>query len=205
MIVKLYEENPNPKTVNQIVDSLNNGGLVIIPTDTVYGIACSLSNAGAIETLAEIRNKKVKEANFSVMCHDISQIADITKPLSTQVFKLLKKNFPGPFTFILEANNKLTKLLKFSRKNVGIRIPNNNIALEIIRALNEPLVITSVKSDDDDITEYITDPELIHERYEHIVNYVVDGGIGKNEGSTVVDCTKNEPEIIRQGEKEFVF
>ncbi|NLK15410.1 MAG: threonylcarbamoyl-AMP synthase [Bacteroidales bacterium] len=205
MIIKLYEENPNPRQVNQIVESLAAGGLVIIPTDTVYGIACSLSNVQAIETLAEIRSKKVKEANFSVMCHDISQISEITKPLSTQTFKLLKRNLPGPFTFILEANNKLTKLLKFSRKSVGVRIPNNNIALEIIRALNEPLVITSVKNDDDDIIEYITDPELIHDNYKDIVAYVVDGGIGNNEGSTVVDCTADEPVVVRQGEKELLL
>jgi tRNA threonylcarbamoyl adenosine modification protein (Sua5/YciO/YrdC/YwlC family) len=199
MIIRLYEENPNPRQVRQIVDCLTNGGLVVVPTDTVYGIACSLNNVKAIEALAQIRNKKVKEANFSVVCHDISQIADFTKPLPNHIFKLLKKNLPGPFTFILEANNKLAKLLKFSRKNVGIRIPENSITLEIVRTLNEPLVITSVKNEDDDIDEYITDPELIWENYQGIVDFVVDGGIGKNEGSTIVDCTTEEPEIIRQG------
>ncbi len=205
MIIRLYEENPNPRQVRQIVDCLAIGGLVVVPTDTVYGIACSLNHVSAIEALAQIRNKKVKEANFSVVCHDISQIADFTKPLPNHVFKLMKKNLPGPFTFILEANNKLTKLLKFSRKNVGIRIPNNNITLEIIRTLNEPLVITSVKNNDDEIEEYITDPELIWENYQGVVDFVVDGGIGENEGSTIVDCTLEEPEITRQGLGELFF
>ena len=199
MIIRLYEENPNPKQIRQIVDCLAAGGLVVVPTDTVYGIACSLNHVKSIETLAQIRNKKLKEANFSVMCHDISQIADITKPLPNHVFRVLKKNLPGPFTFILEANIKLTKLLKFNRKNVGIRIPNNNITLEIIRNLNEPIVITSVKNEDDDIVEYLTDPELIFENYQNTVDLVVDGGLGKNEGSTIVDCTTDELEIIRQG------
>lgn len=198
MIIKLYEKNPNQRQVDQVTEYLSNGHLVIVPTDTVYGIACSLCNAKAIEALSEIRNKNKKEANFSVVCHDLSQLSEITKPLTTQTFKLLKKNLPGPFTFILEANNKLTKILKFNRKNIGIRIPNNNITLEIVRNLNQPLVITSVKSDED-IVEYITDPELIWENYSGVVSCVVDGGIGKIEGSTVVDCTTDEYVIIRQG------
>ncbi|MDD4746733.1 MAG: L-threonylcarbamoyladenylate synthase [Salinivirgaceae bacterium] len=199
MIIRLYEENPNPKQIRQVVDCLSDGGLVIVPTDTVYGIACSLQHVKSIETMAHIRNKKLKESNFSVVCSDISQIADFTRPLSNNIFRLLKKNLPGPFTFILEANNKLTKILKFSRKNVGIRIPNNSIILEIIRVLGEPLVITSVKNEDDEIAEYITDPELIYENYQNSVNLVIDAGIGQNVGSTIVDCTLDEPEITRQG------
>ena len=199
MIIRLYEENPNPKQVRQVIDCLTDGGLVIVPTDTVYGIACSLKHVKSIETMAQIRNKKLKESNFSIVCSDISQIADITRPLPNHVFRMLKKNLPGPFTFILEANNKLTKTLKYSRKSVGIRIPNNNITLEIIRALGEPVVITSVKNEDDEIVEYITDPELIYENYKNHVDLVIDAGIGQNKGSTIVDCTLAEPEIIRQG------
>ena len=204
MIVKLYEENPNPRHIQQIANCLSDGGLVIVPTDTVYAIVCSLNHVESIEAIAHIRNKKIKEANFSIICHNISQISDIVKPLSQNIFKLIKKNLPGPFTFILPANNKLAKILKFGRENVGIRIPDNNITLEIARTLGAPLITASVKNDDD-IIEYITDPELIHEQYGDTVDIVVDGGIGNNEGSTIIDCTGSEPEIVRQGIKDVEY
>ncbi|HON18141.1 MAG TPA: L-threonylcarbamoyladenylate synthase [Salinivirgaceae bacterium] len=203
MLVKLYNQNPNPRVIRQVVDCLDSGGLVVVPTDTVYGVACSLNHVEAIDSLAKIRNKKIKEANFSVVCSDLSQISEFTKPLSNDVFKLLKRNLPGPFTFILEANNKLTKLLKYPRKSVGIRIPDNSIIIEIIKSLDTPLVITSVKDPDDEILEYVTNPELIWEKYRNVVDIVIDAGTGGMVGSTIVDCTGDQPMIVRQGSGEL--
>lgn len=205
MLLSIHPENPNPRLVRQVTECLANGGLVVVPTDTVYGIACSLRHARAIESMAEIRNKKVKEANFSLLCSDISQISQFTKSLSTETFKLLKRNLPGPFTFILEANNQLTKVLRFSRKNVGVRIPAHNVPIEIIRLLEEPLVITSVKDPDDDIIEYLTNPELIWENLRGTVDMVIDSGIGGITPSTVVDCTGDEPVIVREGAGDLVW
>ncbi len=205
MLLSIHPETPNPRLVRQAMECLANGGLVVVPTDTVYGIACSLRHARAIESMAEIRNKKVKEANFSLLCSDIRQISQYTKPLSTETFKLLKRNLPGPFTFILEANNQLTKVLRFSRKNVGVRISAHNVPIEIIRLLQEPLVITSVKDPVDDITEYLTNPELIWENLRGTVDMVIDSGIGGITPSTVVDCTGDEPVIVREGAGQLIW
>lgn len=204
MIIRLFNENPNPRSVQQIVNCLNKGGLAIVPTDTVYAVVCSINHIVAIETIAQIRDKKAKIFNFSIICSDIAQVAEITKPIPNTVFKLLKKNLPGPFTFILPTNHKSAKILKCSRESVGIRIPDNNITIEIVKTLGHPLITMSVKNEDN-IVEYITDPELIHEQYGKNVEIVVDGGIGSNEGSTVVDCTAEYPEIIRQGIRELVL
>ena len=198
MLVKLYPENPNPKTIDQIVDVLKKGGIIIYPTDTVYGMGCDITNQRAIEKVCRLRGVKPDKANFSFICSDLRHISDYVKPIDTTVFRLLKKALPGPFTFIFNANNNVPKLLSSNKKTVGIRVPDNNIAREIVLRLGNPILSTSIH-DDDEVIEYSTDPELIHEKYEHSVDMVVDGGYGDNEPSTVVDCTSGDFEIIRQG------
>ena len=204
MLIRLYEENPSPKHIKQVVEVLKNGGLVIYPTDTVYGLGCDIRNHKAIEKLAKIKGLDSKKANFSFICKDLSQVAEYTTPISNHIFKIMKRNLPGPFTFILEANNKVPKLLKNRKKTLGIRVPNNNIILEIVAELGNPVLTTSIR-DDDDIVEYTTDPELIHEKYADIVDLVVDGGYGNTEASTIVDCTGEDIEIIREGIGELIY
>jgi len=198
MLIRIHPENPSERQINQVVDILKNGGVIIYPTDTVYGLGCDINNSKAVERIARLKEIKLEKANFSFICHDLSHLSDFTKPLNNDVFKLMKRNLPGPFTFILEANNNVPKLFKSKKKTVGIRIPDNNIALEIVKALGNPIMSTSIH-DTDDIIEYTTDPELIHERYENLVDAVIDGGFGNNTASTVVDCSDNEITIIRQG------
>ena len=198
MLVKLYPENPNSKTIDQIVDVLKRGGIIIYPTDTVYGMGCDITNQRAIEKVCRLRGVKPEKANFSFICSDLRHISDYVKPIDTTVFRLLKKALPGPFTFIFNANNNVPKLLSSNKKTVGIRVPDNNIAREIVLRLGNPILSTSIH-DDDEVIEYSTDPELIHEKYEKSVDMVVDGGYGDNEPSTVVDCTSGDFEIIRQG------
>jgi tRNA threonylcarbamoyl adenosine modification protein (Sua5/YciO/YrdC/YwlC family) len=198
MLIKIYPENPSPKYIQQVVESLKNGGLIIYPTDSVYAIACNLYQPKAVVKLAQLKGIKPEKANFSLICADLSHLSEFAKPLDNAVFKIMKKALPGPYTFILEASNKVPKIFQHNKKKIGIRVPNNAIALEIVKELGNPLVSTSVK-DDDEIIEYTTDPELIHERYKDYVDYVVDGGFGKNEASTVLDCSGNEIEIIREG------
>ncbi|HSM48247.1 MAG TPA: L-threonylcarbamoyladenylate synthase [Draconibacterium sp.] len=197
MLVKLFNENPNQREILRIVDVLRKGGLIIYPTDTVYGLGCDITNAKAVEKVARIKNVKVEKNNFSFICSDLSHISDFTKPISNTVFKLMKKNLPGPFTFILEANNNVPKYFK-GKKTVGIRVPDNNIIREIIRELGNPILSTSIH-DEDEILEYSTDPELIHEKYQEIADIVVDGGYGEFTPSTIVDCTGDEITIIREG------
>lgn len=203
MILKLFDCNPNPKQVEKVIELLDRGGVIIYPTDSVYGIGCDMRNHRAIERVARIKGVKSEHANFSIICHDLSHISDYTKPISNPIFKLMKRNLPGPFTFILNANNKVPAIFQSNKKTVGIRVPNNNILLGIVREYGHPLVNTSVHNNDE-IVEYITDPELIHERYGDLVDLVIDGGIGNNEGSTIVNCTGDEPEIIRQGIGELI-
>lgn len=203
MLVKLFNENPNQREILKIVDVLRKGGLIIYPTDTVYGLGCDITNAKAVEKVARIKNVKVEKNNFSFICSDLSHISDFTKPISNSVFKLMKKNLPGPFTFILEANNNLPKYFK-GKKTVGIRIPDNNIIREIIRELGNPILSTSIR-DEDEILEYSTDPELIHEKYEEIADIVVDGGYGEFIPSTIVDCTGDEILIVREGKGVLEF
>jgi tRNA threonylcarbamoyl adenosine modification protein (Sua5/YciO/YrdC/YwlC family) len=198
MLVKLYPENPNTKTIDQVVDVLKKGGIIIYPTDTVYGMGCDITNQRAIEKICRLRGIKPEKANLSFICSDLRHISDYIKPIDTTVFRLLKKALPGPFTFILNANNNVPKLLSSNKKTVGIRVPDNNIAREIVRTLGNPILSTSIY-DDDEVIEYSTDPELIHEKYQESVDIVIDGGYGDNEASTVVDCTSGEFEIIRQG------
>lgn len=198
MLIKIYPENPNPKAIEQAVEVLKKGGIIIYPTDTVYGLGCDITNQKAIERICKIRGIKPEKANFSFICSDLSHISDFIKPIDTTVFRLLKKALPGPFTFIFNANNNVPKLLSSNKKTVGIRVPDNNIAREIVRILGNPILSTSIK-DDDELIEYSTDPELIHEKYEELVDLVIDGGYGDNLASTVVDCTSGEFEVIREG------
>ncbi len=203
MLVKLFNENPNLREILKIVDVLRKGGLIVYPTDTVYGLGCDITNAKAVEKVARIKNVKVEKNNFSFICSDLSHISDFTKPISNSVFKLMKKNLPGPFTFILEANNNVPKYFK-GKKTVGIRVPDNNIIREIIRELGNPILSTSVH-DEDEILEYSTDPELIHEKYKEIAEIVIDGGYGDFIPSTIVDCTADEIVIVREGKGVLEF
>jgi len=198
MLIKIYPENPNPKAIEQVVDVLKKGGIIIYPTDTVYGLGCDITNQKAIERICKIRGIKPEKANFSFICSDLSHISDYVKPIDTTVFRLLKKALPGPFTFIFNASNNVPKLLSSNKKTVGIRVPDNDIAREIVKVLGNPILSTSIK-DDDELIEYSTDPELIHEKYEDLVDLVIDGGYGDNEPSTVVDCTMGDFEVIREG------
>ncbi len=198
MILKLYEENPSSKHIHKIVDCLKDGGIIIYPTDTVYSIGCDIYQPKAFEKVAQIKGIKPRKANFSFIFSDMDQIAEFTRPFSTSVFKLMKKAFPGPFTFILNANNKVPKIFQSRKKTIGIRIPDNNICREIVRELGNPIISTSVY-DDDEVLEYSTDPELIHDKYKDMVDIVIKGGYGENEASTIVDCTGDQIEIVRQG------
>ena len=202
MLIRIYPENPNPKAVEQAVDVLKKGGVIIYPTDTVYGMGCDITNQKAIEKICRIKGIKPDKANFSFICYDLSHISDYIKPIDNSAFRMLKKALPGPFTFIFNANNQVPKLLSSNKKTVGIRVPDNNIAREIVRVLGNPIVSTSIR-DEDEIVEYSTDPELIHEKYQNVVDLVIDGGYGGNEASTIVDCTNPEFEVLRFGKGDF--
>ncbi|MCC8088549.1 MAG: threonylcarbamoyl-AMP synthase [Rikenellaceae bacterium] len=195
MKIKIFPRNPNPKALQQVVDILENDGVIVYPTDTVYAIGCSLKSLKAIERIKSIRGKK--DAEMSIICPDISSISKYAK-FDTPIFKVLKQNLPGPFTFILKASGKILDKFLEKRKNIGVRMPDNDITMSIVRTLGYPLVTTSVK-DDDEIIEYTTDPELIEERYSSVVDLIVDGGYGNNEPSTIVDCTGDEIIVIREG------
>lgn len=195
--VKIYLENPNEKEINKVVEVLRNGGLIIYPTDTVYGLGCDITNTKALERIARLKGIKLEKANFSFVCHDLSNISDYIKQIDTSTFKILKKALPGPYTFILPGNNNLPKEFR-KKKTVGIRVPDNNIAREIVRKLGNPIVSTSIY-DEDEILEYTTDPELILEKWDNKVDLIIDGGYGDNQASTVIDLSEFEPEIIREG------
>lgn len=198
MLIRIYEDNPNEKSIAQVVDILRKGGVVIYPTDTVYGLGCDINNQKAIERVCAIRGIKPEKANLSFVCYDLTDISQYTKPFDTVTFRVLKKALPGPFTFIFNASNQVPKLLSSKKKTVGIRVPDNRIAREIVRQLGNPIVSASIH-DDDEILEYSTDPELIHEKYGEIVDAVIDGGYGDHVASTVVDLTSGDFEIIREG------
>lgn len=198
MLLKIYPENPNLKHIRIVTECLLDGGIVIYPTDTVYGLGCDIFKSKAIEKIAQIKGINVAKANFSFICNDLSQLSDFCKPISNDVFKMMRNNLPGPFTFILNANNNVPKLMQSKKKTVGIRIPDNNIPLEIVKELGHPIMSTSVH-DEDEILEYTTDPELIYEKYQQLVDIVIDGGYGDNEASTVIDCTEEEIFLIREG------
>ncbi|MDR2928050.1 MAG: threonylcarbamoyl-AMP synthase [Cytophagaceae bacterium] len=201
MLLKIYPENPNAREIRKVAEVLKSGGLVVYPTDTVYGLGCDINNSRAVEKVAQIKGLNLKKEHLSIICHDLSHLSYYTKALENNIFKLLKKNLPGAFTFILPASNNVPKLFKNNKKTIGLRIPNNSIVLEIVKELGNPLLNTSIK-DDDEILEYMTDPELIHEKYGRHVDIVIDGGYGDNQPSTIVDCTVSPYEIVRQGKGE---
>ena len=204
MLIKLYEKNPDQRQIDKIVDLLRNGGVIIYPTDTVYGMGCDISKARAVERVARIKGIKPDKARFSFICSDLSHLSDYARHVDNRTFKLMKSNLPGPFTFILTAGATVPKSIKAHRKTVGIRIPDNNIILEIVRQLGNPILTTSLK-EEDHILEYPTDPELIYEEYRDLVDAVIDGGYGGIEPSTIIDCSGDEPEIIREGLGEIDF
>jgi tRNA threonylcarbamoyl adenosine modification protein (Sua5/YciO/YrdC/YwlC family) len=198
MLIRLFNDNPNQKHIRQIVDLLESGAIIIYPTDTVYAMGCDIKASKSIERIARLKGLNPKNPDLSLIFHDMSQLSEYTIIRDNNIFKLLKRNLPGPFTFIVQANNQIPKLFKNKKKTVGIRIPDNNIVLELVRELGRPIITTSIH-DPDEIIEYTTDPELIHEKYSDFVDAVIDGGFGNNEASTIVDCTGDEIEILRQG------
>lgn len=196
-ILKIYPENPQENLINEVVKTLENGGLIIYPSDTVYALGCDINNIKAMEKLAQIKKIRLDKAQFSIICNDLSHLSTFTKPIDTAVFRLLKNHVPGPFTFILEANKNLPLAYK-GNKTIGIRVPDHPIPQLIVEKLGHPIASTSIK-DDDEVIEYTTDPELIVEKYDHLVDIVIDSGYGDNLASTIVDVTSGEPEIIREG------
>ncbi|CEN39841.1 L-threonylcarbamoyladenylate synthase [Capnocytophaga cynodegmi] len=195
--IKIYNENPNEREIAKVVQGLRSGGLVIYPTDTVYGLGCDITNTKALERIAKIKGIKLEKANFSFICPDLSNLSDYVKQIDTSTFKILKRALPGPYTFILPGNNNLPSAFK-KKKTVGIRIPDNNIARIIVERLGNPIVSTSIR-DEDDVIEYTTDPELIFEKWQNKVDIVIDGGYGDNMASTVIDLSGSEPVIVREG------
>lgn len=196
-IIKIYEDKPSEAAIKKVVEVLRNGGLVIYPTDTVYGLGCDITNSRALEKIAKIKGIKLEKANFSFVCSDLSNLSDYVKQIDTSTFKILKRALPGPYTFILPGNNDLPKEFR-KKKTVGIRVPDNNIAREIVKLLGNPIVSTSIH-DEDEVIEYSTDPELIFEKWNNKVDLVIDGGYGDNIASTIIDLTGYEPEVVREG------
>jgi tRNA threonylcarbamoyl adenosine modification protein (Sua5/YciO/YrdC/YwlC family) len=195
--IKIYENKPSEAAIKKVVDVLKSGGLVIYPTDTVYGLGCDITNTKALERIAKIKGIKLEKANFSFVCSDLSNLSDYVKQIDTPTFKILKRALPGPYTFILPGNNDLPSAFR-KKKTVGIRVPDNTIALDIVRMLGNPIVSTSIH-DDDEVLEYSTDPELIFEKWQYLVDLVIDGGYGDNVGSTIIDLSGYEPVVIREG------
>lgn len=196
-LIRIYEENPNPKDIKKVADVLRKGGVIIYPTDTVYGLGCDITNTSALERIAQLKGVKLEKANFSFICEDLSNLSDYVKQIDTHTFKILKRCLPGPYTFILPGNSNLPTVFK-KKKTVGIRVPNNNICKAIVHELGHPIVSTSIR-DEDEVIEYTTDPELILEKWDKLVDIVIDGGYGDNTPSTVIDLTTHSPEVIRQG------
>lgn len=204
MFIRIYPENPNNKQIRLVVDVLEKGGIIIYPTDTVYAMGCSIKDSKSIEKIAGFKGLNPLNPDLSIIFHDMSQLSEYTIIHDNNIFKLLKRNLPGPFTFIVQANTQIPKLFRNKKKTVGIRIPDNNIVLELVRELGTPIITTSIH-DQDEVIEYTTDPELIYEKYGDFADVVIDGGYGKNEASTIVDCTGNEIMILRQGLGELEF
>ncbi|MHA7130072.1 L-threonylcarbamoyladenylate synthase [Algoriphagus namhaensis] len=196
--IRLYEENPDPRQIRHISQILRDGGVVIYPTDTVYGLGCDITNQRAIERICQIKGINPKKHNFSFICADLSNIAFYTRVISKPVFKMMKKAFPGPFTFILEASTEVPKILHSRKKTVGIRVPDHRVPRMLVEELGQPILTTSIV-DEDEVIEYSTDPELIFEKYANLVDVVIDGGYGQNVASTVLDCTGEEVTVLREG------
>lgn len=197
-LLEINPDNPQHNRIEEVVKCLRKGGVIIYPTDTVYGMGCDITQPRAIERICRIKGIKVEKANLSFVCHDLSHLSDYSKQIDNAVFKVMKKVLPGPFTFILKASSNVPRLISPKKKTVGIRIPNHQIPLEIVKLLGNPIITTSIK-DDDDVIEYTTDPSLIFEKYEKLVDMVIDAGFGQNEASTVLDCTSGDIEILREG------
>lgn len=203
MFVKLYNDNPNQKEIDKITSILRDGGLVIYPTDTVYAMGCNALNVREVEKICKIKGINPEKNNLAIICRNLSEISEYAK-MNDGIFRLLKNNLPGPFTFILNTTSSLPKIYK-NKKTIGVRIPDNNIIQALVESLGNPILTTSIKDDQVEEIEYITDPELIYEKYQNIVDAVIDGGYGGSEGSTVVDCTGDEPLIIREGKGELLL
>ena len=199
--IKLYNENPNEKDISRVVEVFRRGGLIIYPTDTVYGLGCDITNTKALEKIARIKGVKLEKANFSFVCSDLKNLSDYVKQIDTSTFKLLKRTLPGPYTFIMQGNNNLPKDFK-KKKTVGIRVPDNLIARTIVEKLGNPIVSTSIY-DEDDVIEYTTDPELIFEKWQNKVDLVIDGGYGDNVASTVIDLSGDAPKVLREGKGDI--
>ncbi len=199
MLLRINPETINTKEIEQAVACLKNGGIIVYPTDSVYALGCDLMNAKAIERICRLKNIKPEKSNFSFVCSDLSHLSDYCKPLSNTVFRIMKKALPGPYTFILEANGNVPKLLKQNKKTVGIRVPDNTICNELIKQLGNPIISTSLHNDEDELLDYFTDAELIHERYSDKVDMVIDGGYGNIYATTVIDCSEHEIKVLREG------
>ncbi len=199
MLVEINPNNIDSRLIKQAVEVLKKGGVIIFPTDTVYSMGCDLFNKKALNNLAKLKDIKLSKAQFSIICHDLSHLSDYVKQIDRPIFKLLKQSLPGPFTFIMNATNEIPRLFDTNRKEIGIRIPDNNIILEIVRELGNPIATTSLHNQEDEIMDYFTDPYAIYERYDDDVEMIIDGGYGNLEASTIIDCTGSAPEIIRQG------
>ncbi len=198
MLLKIHPDNPSERNMRTVIECLRSGGVVIFPTDTIYAIGCDIYKSKAVDRVAQIKGVKKEKANFSFICHDLSHLSEFSKPIDNAIYKMMRRNLPGAFTFILSASNKVPKIFQSKKKSIGIRVPENNIARELVQMLGNPIMSTSVH-DDDELLEYPTDPELIYERYQNQVDIVVDGGFGDNVASTIIDCTSGEPELLREG------
>lgn len=203
MFIKIYPDNPQERLIRQVVDTLHKGGIVIYPTDSVYGMGCSIEHIGCISTIERIKGYYTPSTRLSFLCSDLSQLSAYCKPINNSIFKLMKRNLPGPFTFLLEANNQVPKLFKGKKHTVGIRVPDNHIIHAILCELGCPIISTSLPLDEQE-PEYACDPELFRERYEDLVDIVIDGDMGGLEPSAIIDCTGDEPEVIREGPKPLL-
>lgn len=203
MLLNIHPENPSERKLRQVVEQLENGGVIIYPTDTVYALGCDLMSKKALERVARIRRINPQKARFSLICSSISQLSEYAAQIDNEVFRLMKQHLPGPYTFILKAGNLVPKLLHGRRSSIGVRVPDNNIPLQIVEMLGRPIITASLKTDEDDFMEYLTDPIDINDNFGKLVDIVIDGGIGGVEGSTVIDCTTEPPELIRQGAGEL--
>jgi tRNA threonylcarbamoyl adenosine modification protein (Sua5/YciO/YrdC/YwlC family) len=199
MFIEINPFNIDNRLINQAVQCLKSGGIVVFPTDTVYAIGCDLRNKKGLQKLADFKGVKLNKANFSIICSDLSHLSDYTKQLDRPIFKLLKQCLPGPFTFILDASQEVPKLFDSNKKEIGIRIPNNDITLALVEALGNPIAVTSLHDEEDEIMEYFSDPSAIYERLEDKVDYIIDGGYGNLKGSTIIDCTDGSPIVVREG------
>ena len=200
-LIKIYESNPNEKEIARVVKVLKRGGIIIYPTDTVYGLGCDITNTKAMEMVAKLKGIKLSKANLSFICYDLSSLSDYVRQIDTPTYKILKRALPGPYTFVLPGNNNLPKSFK-NKKTVGIRIPDNNIIRELVKELGNPIVSTSIY-DEDDLLEYTTDPELIYEKWGNLVDVVIDGGYGDNNPSTIIDLSGDEFQVLREGKGDL--